>query len=389
MLDAMGGDEAPSGTPETLTRRVVAAADHHDVPLRTIVVTVGIVVVTGLSLGFLWIIREDLLLFGVAVFVAVLLAGPVGALERTGMRRSMATAIVFFTGLVVFSGIAFLFGAPLVGHVDSLANDLPNLVRQAEHGQGFVGRLINRLHLHNWVVENAPKLQGLAGNLAQPALRVGTAAAATIVKLATIVMLSYFLLLDLPKIWRGLLSLLPDEHATRVARVAHEASTGVTGYMAGNVATSIIAGVVVLVSLLLFGVPFALLLALWVALVDLLPIVGALLAGLPTVLLSFLHSEAAGLGVLVIFVVYQQVENHVLNPIIMSRTVRMSKVLILVTVVIGATLGGRLGGAFGTLLGALVGIPVGSALQVIVREVRRPAGAADFPSVAEPVVVDT
>ena len=359
---------------------MLAAAEHREIPLRTIVVTVAIVVAAGLLLGFAWVIREDLLLFGVSVFIAVLLAAPVNALTRTGMRRSFATGIMFFSGLALFCGVAFLFGSPLVSHLDTLAHELPTLVTKAEKGQGFVGGLINRLHLHNWIVKNAPKLQNLAGELATPALRFGTAAAATLVKVVTILMLSYFLLLDLPKIWGGALSLLPPERAARVARVAHEASTGVSRYMAGNVATSLIAGVVVLVSLLLFGVPFALLLALWVALVDLLPIVGALLAGIPTVLLAFLHSEAAGIGVFVIFIVYQQVENHVLNPIIMSRTVRMSKVLILIAVVIGATLGGRLAGAFGTLLGALVGIPVGSAIQVIVREVRRPSVPSEPPS---------
>jgi predicted PurR-regulated permease PerM len=179
------------------------------------------------------------------------------------------------------------------------------------------------------------------------------------------------LLLDLPKIWRGFLGLLPPEHAQRVGRVAHEASTGVTGYVAGNVLTSLIAGLVVFVSLLIFGVPYAGLLALWVALVDLLPVVGALLAGVPTVLLAFLHSNSAFIGVLVIFLVYWQVENHILNPIVMSRTVRMSKIVVLIAVMVGATLGGQIAGVFGTFIGALVGIPVGSATQVIVREIRR------------------
>ncbi len=82
----------------------------------------------------------------------------------------------------------------------------------------------------------------------------------------------------------------------------------------------------------------------------------------------------------VIFVVWWQVENHVVNPIVMSRTVRMSKLLILIAVVVGATLGGRIGGPFGTFIGALVGIPVGSAIQVIVREARRTDVAAGSPS---------
>ena len=371
MLEHVGDEEA-SGDTETLTSRMLAAAEHREIPLATIVTSVAVVVVTGLLLLLAWFVRVDLLLFGVAIFVAAFLAGPVGFLEGLGMRRSFATAVIFLSGLLIFAGIAFLFGSPLVSHVDALSNSLPNLVNQAEHGQGWVGHLIDRLHLRTWVIQNAPKLHNLAGELAHPALRFGTAAVSTVVRLVTILMLSYFLLLDLPRIWEGILSLLPGGRRRRVARVVHEASTGVTGYVFGNVATSVIAGLVVLIALLVFGVPFAVLLAVWVALVDLLPIVGALLAGIPTVLISFLHSPTAGIAVLVVFLVYQQVENHVLNPIIMSRTVRMSKLGILVTVVIAATLGGQLAGAFGTLIGALVGIPVGSAIQVIVREVRHP-----------------
>ena len=368
----MDDDDTPSGRPETLTARMLEAAEHHEVPLRTIVVTVAVVVAAGLLLALAWVIRTDLILFGVAIFLAALLAGPVGWLERLGMRRSFATAIVFITGLIVFSGVAYLFGEPLVSHLRAFANNLPTLVPQAEHGQGWVGHLINSLHLHNWVVRNAPKLSNVAGSLASPALKFGTAAASTVLKIVLIAMLTYFLLLDLPKIWRGTLSLLPEPRARRVARVVHEASLGVTGYMAGNIATSVVAGLVVFVSMYAFGVPYAGLLGLWAAFVDLLPIVGGALAFIPASLLALIHAPSAGIGVAVICAVYWQVENHVLNPIVMSRTVRMSKLLILMAVVVGATLGGELAGAFGTFVGALIGIPVGSAIQVIVRELRRP-----------------
>jgi predicted PurR-regulated permease PerM len=371
-LSIVDDEGAPSSRPETLTSRVLEAAEHHEIPLRTIVVTVAVVVVAGLLLAFAWVIRTDLILFGVAVFVAVLLAGPVGSLERLGMRRSFATAIVFGTGLLVFCGVAYLFGAPLVSHVKSFAAALPGLTQQAEHGRGWIGHLINRLHLHNWVVKHAPQLSNLAAKLGGPALKFGSAALTTVIELVTIVMMSYFLLLDLPKIWKGFLSLLPEHRARRVARVAHQASLGVTGYMLGNIITSVVAGLVIFISYLAFGVPFAGLLALWVAIVDLLPIVGGALGFIPTVAIALFHSEAAAIGLAVICVVYWQVENHVLNPIVMSRTVKMSKLLILMAVVIGATFGGRLDGAFGTLLGALVGIPVGSAIQVMIRESRRP-----------------
>jgi len=128
---------------------------------------------------------------------------------------------------------------------------------------------------------------------------------------------------------------------------------------------------VVGVTLAILGVPFALLLGVFVALVDLLPLVGGLLAGVPVVIIAAIHSVAAGIVMLVVFLVYQQVENHILNPVIMSKTVRMNPFWVLLAVLIGATLGGRVGADLGTFVGALIGIPVGGALQVVVREIRR------------------
>src|SRR6202034_2888725 len=102
------------------------------------------------------------------------------------------------------------------------------------------------------------------------------------------------------------------------------------------------------ITLIVLGVPYPLLLGLWVALVDLLPLVGGLLAGVPTVLIALLHSPAAGIVALIVFLVYQQIENHVLNPVVMSRTVRMNPLWVLLSVLVGAKLGGQIGSALGS-----------------------------------------
>jgi predicted PurR-regulated permease PerM len=124
-------------------------------------------------------------------------------------------------------------------------------------------------------------------------------------------------------------------------------------------------------TLAILGVPFALLLGVFVALVDLLPLVGGLLAGVPVVIIAVIHSVTAGIVMLVVFLAYQQVENHILNPIVMYKTVRLNPFWVLLSVLIAATLGGRVGSDLGTFVGALIGIPVGGAIQVVVREVRR------------------
>jgi predicted PurR-regulated permease PerM len=256
--------------------------------------------------------------------------------------------------------------------VTHFARQVPTLVHQAEHGRGSIGRLVKRLHLQNWVAKNAPKLSEDVTKILKPAqaLSVGAAAASTVVAITTIAILSFFIMLEGPTVARGILGLMPAERASRVRRTYAEVTRSVAGYVLGNVLTSVVAGVVVFVTLVLLGVPFAPLLGLWVALVDLLPLVGGLLAGIPTVILAFIHSSPAGIVTLVVFLAYQQIENHVLNPVVMSRTVRMNPLWVLLSVLVAAKLGDQIGSALGAFVGALLGIPIGGAIQVIAREVR-------------------
>ena len=121
--------------------------------------------------------------------------------------------------------------------------------------------------------------------------------------------------------------MMAPARAERTSRIASEVSGSVTGYMLGNFITSLIAGIVVFVTLTVLGVPFALLWGLWVAFLDFLPMIGGAMAGIPTVLFAFAHSVTSGIVVLIVFLAYTQIENHVLNPIVMSRTVRINPLL--------------------------------------------------------------
>jgi predicted PurR-regulated permease PerM len=156
-----------------------------------------------------------------------------------------------------------------------------------------------------------------------------------------------------------------------VTRVSAQVNRAVTGYMAGNVLTSLIAGIVVFVTLFVLGVPFPFLWALWVALVDFLPMIGGALAGIPTVLFATAHSLTAGIVTLAVFLAYTQIENHVLNPVIMSKTVRINPLLVLVSILVAASIGSWIGGLFGGFVAALLAIPAAGAAQVIVAELWR------------------
>jgi predicted PurR-regulated permease PerM len=354
------------------------AADQRHIPLRTIVISVAVVAGTYLLGQLFYRLRDIVLLVVVAGFVAVLLNPIVVVIQRRLFpRRGVAVAIVTLLAVVVFLGLAVAFGYPLVNGITHLADQLPNYVASAEHGKGWIGHLVRKYHIQNWVQRNAPKLATYGQALSKPALTIGAGALSLVIELVTMFILVLLLLLEAPKMRRALLGQMGPERASEVTRIASDVNRAVTGYMMGNLLTSLIAGVVVFVSLIILGVPYPLLWGLWVALVDFLPMIGGALAGIPTVLFAFTHSLTAGIATGVVFLVYTQVENHILNPVIMSKTVRISPLLVLISVLVGASLGNLVDGLFGGFVAALLSIPAAGALQVLVREAWRATDPAN------------
>ena len=368
------------------TRRAAlwSAAGARGVPLRAILATIVAVIVFYLAAKVIYRLRDVILLIIVAGFIALLLNPLVIFAQRLVGRRGLAVAIVTLLAVVFFAGLAVAFGYPLVNGITHLADDLPRYVSKAEHGQGWIGHLVTRYHVQNWVKTNAPKLASYGKDIANPVISVGKGAITLMITLLTIFVLVVLLLMEGPKLRTGILGLMVPARAERYRRIASAVNGSVTGYMLGNFATSIIAGLVVLVTLLILGVPFPFLWALWVALVDFLPMVGGALAGIPVVLFALTQGLAAGLVTLIVFLLYTQIENHVLNPLIMSRTVRINPLLVLISILVGASIGSWISGIFGGFVVALLSIPLAGALQVIVREMWR----STDPAVLDSAVVD-
>lgn len=348
--------------------RLRLAAAARGIPLGTIVTTAAVAVLVFLVGKLVYRLQAVILMIVVAGFLALILNPLVVYVQRGTKRRGWAVAAVVVWAALVFVGLTALFGYPLVNGLTHLSQRLPLYVRDAADGHGWIGHLARRFHLSGWVARNAPKLQTLGASLARPALNFGKGAASVLVTLATVAALVVLLLLDGPAMRRSVLGLMSPGRAERYSRVAHEINKSVTGYVLGDLVTSLVAGVVVFVDLAALGVPFPLLWALWVALVDFLPMVGGAFAGIPTVLFAAGHSLTAGIVTAAVFVGYQQLENHVLNPLVMSQTVKVNPLLVLMSILIGTSIGSWIGGIFGGFVAALLSIPCAAALQVIVRE---------------------
>ncbi len=272
-------------------------------------------------------------------------------LQRHRFRRGSAVGLVFVAAALAFAGLLALFGYPLVNSLTHVAERLPTMVDQVQKGHGWLAHTLQRLHLLTWVQKNAPRLKAAAQSLGKPALSVGTNLASavftTILALSTIAFLSLFMLLEAPQLRRGFLGAINPGLRQTIEEIATTVSRSVTSYVLGTIALSLLFGLVIFVTMLVLGVPFALLIGLWVALVAMIPLVGGLIAAVPSVVLATLHTPTAGVVTLIVFVGFQLVENHFLYPVVMSRTVRMNPLWVLLAVLVGANLGGVFGSSLG------------------------------------------
>ena len=353
--------------------RLFAAATAKGIPLRTILTIDAVVIGTWITFRLVGRLREVILWVMIAGFIALVLNPAVAFLQRHRFRRSAAVAVVFLSAVLVFGGLLGLFGYPLVNSLTHVAERLPTMVDQVQRGHGWLAHTLERFGLLAWVQKNSPRLKEYANNLGKPALSLGAnlskAVISTIVALTTTAFLALFMLLEAPAMRRGLLGAMKPKLRQAVLDVSDTVSRSVTAYVIGTAAMGLLFGLVVFVTMVILGVPFALLIGLWVALVAMIPLVGGLIAGIPAVALAMLHSPSAGVVMLIVFVGFQLFENHFLYPVVMSRTVRMNSLWVLLSVLIGANLGGVFGSTLGALTGALVAIPVGGAIQVVFREV--------------------
>ncbi|MGC8465182.1 MAG: AI-2E family transporter [Acidimicrobiales bacterium] len=329
--------------------------------LRRYVLIEVTAVLVFVSAALLWSLRHLLLEVLVSLVLAVIAEPGVKLLIRGKMRRSLSVTTVFVVILALVVAIVFFLTVPIYSAAVRFAHQLPHLVSTLSQNHGQLAHLLVALHLQSYLHNTSIKLTQILSSAASPAYLAAKRVVSTVVNLATIFILAVFLSLEGPLIIKSVLGLMTPEVAQRAEELRKEMSRSVTRYLLGNLATSAIAGLVIGITLALLGVPYAGVLAVWVGLVDLLPLVGGLLAGVPTVIVALLHSQFDGVVVLIVFLVYQQIENHVLNPLVFSRAVKLNPLWILLSVLIGAQLA--------HIEGALLAIPVASAAQVVARSI--------------------
>ncbi|MGD0808965.1 MAG: AI-2E family transporter [Acidimicrobiales bacterium] len=305
-------------------------------------------------------IASVLVLIGLALFIAIGLNPIVAMLVRRGLSRGAAVAIVTFGFLVVIVGFVLAAVAPISHEVQNLVTDYPRYRADLATGKGWSGQLVKKLHLTSYFTGKSQLKLSVAGGVLGVGKTVLTLGVATI---SVIVMTLYFLI-ALPGVKRLWLLVIPLSRRERVGLLTNEVFDRVGGFMLGNLLTSLVAGVGSFVWLAAFGVPYALLLALFVALFDLIPMIGSTIAGLVVTAVALSKGFPVGAATGIFYVVYRFAEDYLLNPRVMKHTVKVSPGLTIIATLIGGTLLG--------LIGALVAIPMAATAQLLLEEVAFP-----------------
>ncbi|MGZ4319482.1 MAG: AI-2E family transporter, partial [Gaiellaceae bacterium] len=341
--------DAPRMIPERLVR----------FRLQTILALLATIIAVAITLEVIWIARNVLTWVVISAFLALALNPLVEWLQRHGIRsRGWAAATAYLLTLAFFVAIGFTFVPTLIHQSDDFVHKLPSYVHDVTHGRGRLGFLETKYHLQERVRHavksgGAKKALGFSG----VAFSVAKGIISIVIATITIGFMTYFMIMEGPAWVDRFYSLLPERSQPRWRKVGNDIYRTIGGYVTGNLLISLIAGGLTTLVLLLMGVPYAVALGLIVAILDLIPLVGATIAAILIGLVAFIHSIPAGIVVVAFFILYQQFENHVLQPVIYGRTVQLSPLAVLISILIGAELAG--------ILGALAAIPVAGSIQVL------------------------
>jgi predicted PurR-regulated permease PerM len=327
---------------------------------RTVVRVILVSIAVVATLYFLWLVRSVLGMLFIALFLAVALGPVVEFFVRRKVRRGLAILITYLLLLGSVFGLGLLVVPPIVSGVNDFVDNVPTYVRDLRDSKTFRD-YDDKYDITPKLEEQARKLPTHLSEAASGLRTVTVGVFGVVVQLVTILVMTFFMLVDGKRMLAFAFRELGPERGPRLQRVGEDVYRAVGGYVAGNLLISVIAGITSYIVMRILGIPFAVPLAVLVAFFDLIPLVGSTIAGVIIAIVAAIVGFPGKLIAWVIFlVIYQQVENNVLQPIVYRRTVSIHPLLVIVAVLIGGSLLG--------VLGALLAIPIAATIQILVKE---------------------
>src|SRR5215217_7970617 len=404
----MGEEKAPQGDPQAKPRPKEEEAPAQPAPAQPkasgpskdagwarastsqVVRTVAIALLTTAvvlgALFLLWQVRTFVGWFVISLFLAAVLNPAVNWLQRRHrlIKRPIAIALTYLGLVVALIFVVGIFLPVLVDQINGLAKFVTTVANAPEGPTEYIKGLAKQNGLgglferfSDQLKDLRDELGALLRNLFSSTGAIAVSAAGFVAALATVLTLTFFLLLGSERYVNASVGLFPEAHQPLVRRILGQSAGAISGYITGNLAISVICGVTTFVVLLILGMPYAAPLALLVAVLDLIPLVGATLGGALLVIVGLFVEPWKALVLLVFIVVYQQVEGSVLQPMVYSKAVQLNGLVILIAVLVGGILLG--------IPGALLAIPVAQIIRTVVTEVlayRRKGQEANKPAVS-------
>lgn len=334
--------------------------DINSISNRTIIRILALVLA---FVGFIYlaiILREQLIWLGVSFFFALALEPPVNWLSKRLPRgsRGLAVFVVVASSILLIALTIYLIGPPIVRQFKELVVSLPDYYQEFLNSNNPISNYVRSSNVPSTLSLNSEKITNFFTSTGGGVVKVFGSIFGSLFAFVTVIVFTFFMVLEWPRMhelfWRYQ---NPQKRDHRKILYAKMQKT-VTGYVGGNLFTSLIAGIVTLIFLIILGNPYAVALAFMVAILDLIPMFGALLASVIAIAVVLVYGGVTPAVVTAIFfIVYQQIENNILQPVVFSKTVKISPLVAGVAALIGASLAG--------LVGALVAIPVAASLQIL------------------------
>jgi predicted PurR-regulated permease PerM len=390
-----GSQAEPQTKPETTLAEPNASMRSKDggwarAPTSQVARTVAIALLTAaVVLGaffLIWRVRTFVGWFVIALFLAAVLNPAVNWLQRRHrlMKRPLAIALTYLGVLVGLLFVVGIFLPLLVDQINALTKFVTTAANAPEGPTEYIKGLAKQNGLGGLFERFSDQLKNLRDelgelvrNLFSSTGQIAVGAAGFIAALATVLTLTFFLLVGSERYVNAGVGLFAEAHQPLVRRLLTQSAGAISGYITGNLAISAICGVTTFVVLLILGMPYAAPLALLVAVLDLIPLVGATLGGALLVIVGLFVEPWKAVVLLVFVLVYQQVESNLLQPLVYSQAVQLNGLVILIALLVGGQLLG--------IPGALLAIPVAEIIRIVVTEVlayRRTSREANKPAVA-------
>lgn len=304
------------------------------------------------ALFLLWILQATLLVILASFVLAIGFQPAIGWLEKRGMRRGFGLALVLMVFLVVFGGLLALALPLIVSQAADMLQELPAAIERLQAGDGLVARLAGMIDTEQFTTEGASDptaaLEAI-GNIAGFGFNF-----------LTVLLVTPYFAMAMPNIKLWLVRLLRPQHREEFLQLIGKSTDLMANFILGNLIVSVIAGFVTWVGLTIIGVPYALALSAWVAITDVVPILGALLGAAGVAVVAFSVGPEVLIWSMVLLIAYQQVENFLIAPRVMNRAVDLSPASVIIALMVGGSLAG--------LVGALLALPLAALLKIVFRD---------------------